>query len=171
MVGPERRVVQVVTGYAPERAEADSSRERRSNRAEWSAQSPCNRGGKPAREWISKRHSGKEVKQIIAELIPVLGAWGERFPDGKCRPGVQQDGLVGGPELRSLATPAGGQRVPKRVPFSGDPLRDGFASVDGHSELPGAIHKRKIVVPPYPGKTAGPVGKGIETGWPQPVPR
>ena len=31
------------------------------------------------REWTSKRQSGKDVKQIIAELTPVLGGWGNYF--------------------------------------------------------------------------------------------
>jgi RNA-directed DNA polymerase len=39
------------------------------------------------RELTSERQSGKDVKQIIVELNPVLRGWGN-FPDGQRRPGI-----------------------------------------------------------------------------------
>ena len=44
------------------------------------------------RELTSKRQSGKDVKQIIAELNPRTSRLGKLLPDGEYQSGVQQAG-------------------------------------------------------------------------------
>jgi RNA-directed DNA polymerase len=74
------------------------------------------------REITSKRQSGKEVKQIIAELTPVLRGWGNYFRTGNAdREFNKMDGFVV-KSLRRWQYRRGGQRPTKRDPFTGDQL-------------------------------------------------
>ena len=74
------------------------------------------------RELTSKRHSGKEVKQIIAELTPVLRGWGNYFRTGNAdREFNKMDAFVV-KSLRRWQYRRGGQRPTKRTPFTGDQL-------------------------------------------------
>ena len=74
------------------------------------------------RELTSKRYSGKDVKQIVAELTPVLRGWGNYFRTGKAdREFHKMDGFVVR-SLRRWQYRRGGQRPAKRAPFTGDPL-------------------------------------------------
>jgi RNA-directed DNA polymerase len=74
------------------------------------------------REVTSKRNSGKDVKQVIAELTPVLRGWGNYFRTGNAdREFNKIDRFV----IRSLwrwQFKRGGQRRTKRARFSGDQL-------------------------------------------------
>jgi RNA-directed DNA polymerase len=74
------------------------------------------------REITSPRQSGKDVKQIIAELTPVLRGWGNYFRTGNAdREFNQVDSFV----IRSLHRwqfRRGGQRLTKRAPFHSDQL-------------------------------------------------
>jgi group II intron reverse transcriptase/maturase len=74
------------------------------------------------RELTSKRQSGKEVKQIIAELTPVLRGWGNYFRTGNAdREFNKMDGFVV-KSLRRWQYRRGGQRPTRRAPFAGDQL-------------------------------------------------
>jgi len=74
------------------------------------------------RELTSKRQSGKDVKQIIAELTPVLRGWGNYFRTGNAdREFNKMDGFVV-KSLRGWQYRRGGQRPTKRKPFTGDQL-------------------------------------------------
>ena len=74
------------------------------------------------RELTSKRQSGKDVKQVIAELIPVLRGWGNYFRTGNAdREFNKMDGFVY-KSLRRWHFRRGGQRPTKRPAFSGDQL-------------------------------------------------
>jgi len=74
------------------------------------------------RELTSKRQSGKEVKQIIAELTPVLRGWGNYFRTGNAdREFNKMDGFVV-KSLRRWQYRRGGQRPTKRAPYTGDQL-------------------------------------------------
>jgi RNA-directed DNA polymerase len=74
------------------------------------------------REITSKRKSGKDVKQIVAELTPVLRGWGNYFRTGNAdREFNKMDGYVV-KSLRRWQYRRGGQRSTKRPPFSGDQL-------------------------------------------------
>lgn len=74
------------------------------------------------REMTSKRQSGKDVKQIIAELTPVLRGWGNYFRTGNAdREFNKMDSFV----YRSLSRwhyRRGGQRRTKRPFLTGDQL-------------------------------------------------
>ncbi len=73
------------------------------------------------RELTGPRHSGKEVKQIIAELTPVLRGWGNYFRTGNAdREFNKMDGFVV-KHLRRWQYRRGGRRPTKRAPFTGDP--------------------------------------------------
>jgi RNA-directed DNA polymerase len=74
------------------------------------------------REITSKRQSGQDVKQIIAELNPALRGWGNYFRTGTAdREFNQMDGYVV-KSLRRWQYRRGGQRPTKRLPFSGEQL-------------------------------------------------
>jgi RNA-directed DNA polymerase len=74
------------------------------------------------RELTSKQHSGKDVKQIIAELTPVLRGWGNYFRTGNAdREFNKMDGFVVR-SLRRWQYRRGGQRPTKRAPFPGELL-------------------------------------------------
>jgi len=78
---------------------------------------------------------------------------GKLFPDGQCRPGVQQDGFVRGQEPAALAIPARwatAHEAPSVHQRSAS--RNGSASAARHGALPGASHTQKIIVKPYAGK-------------------
>ena len=75
------------------------------------------------RELTSKRQSGKDVKQIIAQLNPVLRGWGNYFRTGNAdREFNKMDGFVV-QSLRRWQLRRGGQRATKRPLFTWDQLR------------------------------------------------
>lgn len=74
------------------------------------------------REMTSKRHSGKDVKQIMAELNPALRGWGNYFRTGNAdREFNRMDSFVV-TSLRRWQFRRCGQRSTKRPAFSGDQL-------------------------------------------------
>ena len=75
------------------------------------------------RELTDKRQSGKDVKQIIAELNPVLRGWGNYFRTGNAdREFNKMDAFVV-QSLRRWQYRRGGQRPTKRPRFTWDQLR------------------------------------------------
>ena len=70
----------------------------------------------------SKRQSGKEVKQIIAELTPVLRGWGNYFRTGNADREFNKMDYFVVKSLRRWQYRRGGQRPTKREPFTGDQL-------------------------------------------------
>ena len=87
---------------------------------------PCPKATKKlrdrVRELTSARQSGKDGKQIIAELTPVLRGWGNYFrtgnPTGEFK---KMDAYVIG-KLWRWQYRRGGQRPTKRAPFTGAQL-------------------------------------------------
>jgi group II intron reverse transcriptase/maturase len=74
------------------------------------------------RELTGKRQSGKDVKQIVAELTPVLRGWSNYFRTGNAdREFNQMDGFVV-KSLRRWQYRRGGQRATKRAPLTGELL-------------------------------------------------
>jgi len=74
------------------------------------------------RELTSKRQSGKDVKQIIAELTPVLRGWGNYFRTGNAdREFNRMDAFVV-QSLRRWQYRRGGQRPTRRPMFTWDQL-------------------------------------------------
>jgi RNA-directed DNA polymerase len=74
------------------------------------------------RELTDARQSGKDVKQIIAELNPVLRGWGNYFRTGNAdREFNKLDGFVFR-RLRRLQFRRGGQRATRQKAWTGDQL-------------------------------------------------
>ncbi len=74
------------------------------------------------RELTEARQSGKDVKQIIAELNPVLRGWGNYFRTGNAdREFNKLDGFVFH-RLRRWQRRQGGQRATRRKAWTGDQL-------------------------------------------------
>jgi group II intron reverse transcriptase/maturase len=74
------------------------------------------------RELTGKRQSGKEVKQIVAELTPVLRGWGNYFRTGNADREFNKMDYFVVKSLRRWQYRRGGQRATKREPFTGDQL-------------------------------------------------
>jgi group II intron reverse transcriptase/maturase len=74
------------------------------------------------RDITNKRNSGKDVKQIIAELTPVLRGWGNYFRTGNADRVFNKMDYFVIRSLRRWQQRRGGQRVTKRAPFTGDQL-------------------------------------------------
>ncbi len=74
------------------------------------------------RELTSKQQSGKEVRQIIAELTPVLRGWGNYFRTGNADREFNKMDYFVVKSLRRWQYRRGGQRATKRPPFTGDQL-------------------------------------------------
>src|SRR5579859_5420666 len=73
-------------------------------------------------ELTDARQSGKDVKQIIAELNPVLRGWGQYFRTGNAdREFNKMDGFVYR-RLQRWQHRRGGQRATNRKPWTGDQL-------------------------------------------------
>jgi group II intron reverse transcriptase/maturase len=74
------------------------------------------------RELTGKRQSGKEVKQIIAELTPVLRGWGNYFRTGNADREFNKMDYFVVQSLRRWQYRRGGQRPTKRPMFTWDQL-------------------------------------------------
>ena len=74
------------------------------------------------RELTSKRQSGKDVKQIVAELTPVLRGWGNYFRTGNADREFNQMDCFVVKSRRRWQYRRGGQRPTKRAPLTGDQL-------------------------------------------------
>ncbi len=74
------------------------------------------------RELTSKRQGGKDVKQIIAELTPVLRGWGNYFRTGNADREFNAVDAFVVQSLRRWQYRRGGQRTTKRPMFTWDQL-------------------------------------------------
>jgi len=74
------------------------------------------------RELTGKRQYGKDVKQIVAELTPVLRGWGNYFRTGNADREFNKMDYFVVRSLRRWQYRRGGQRPTKRAPFTGDQL-------------------------------------------------
>jgi group II intron reverse transcriptase/maturase len=99
------------------------------------------------RELTSKRHSGKDVKEIIAALNPVLRGWGNYFRTGNAdREFNRMDRFVVS-SLRRWQSRRGGQRAARRPPFSWDQLRQmGLYRLMGTVKYPSQAAPRRSSV-------------------------
>jgi len=147
MVRPERRVVPA--GASPVRVSAGAPGSTLEPGGEirpsqWLEAGVMEDGTVRQREGSEANHRGTDTR---------ASRLGELFPDGECRPGVQQGGLVRGQELAPLAAPAGWAAADDaRSIHRRSALRDGSAQVAGHGEIPGASHTQKIIVKPCAGE-------------------
>jgi RNA-directed DNA polymerase len=118
------------------------------------------------REITGKRQSGRDVKQIIAELTPVLRGWGNYFRTGNAdREFNKMDSFV----VRSLHRwqyRRGGQRATRRPPWTGDQLHGmGLHRLMGTVKYPAqATPRRPSVSRMRENRTYGLKGGSMETG-------
>ena len=121
------------------------------------------------REITSKRQSGKEVKQLVAELTPVLRGWGNYFRTGNAdRKFNQMDSYVVH-KLRCWQYRRGGQRPTKRPPFTRQQLYGmGLHRLMGRVGYPSQATPRRSSVSRVP-ETARTVCKGVT--WYRAAPR
>ena len=103
------------------------------------------------RELTSKRQSGKDVKQIVAELTPVIRGWGNYFRTGNAdREFNKMDSFVV-MSLRRWQYRRGGQRPAKRAPFTGDQLYSmGLHKLMGTVKYPAQATPRRSSVSRVP---------------------
>jgi RNA-directed DNA polymerase len=96
------------------------------------------------RETTRKRQSGKDGKQIIAELTPVLRGWGNYFRTGNAdREFNQMDRFVVR-SLRRWQYRRGGQRATQRPPFTSQQLyRMGLYKLQGTVRYPAQATPRR----------------------------
>jgi RNA-directed DNA polymerase len=74
------------------------------------------------RQITGKQNSGKDVKQVIAELTPVLRGWGNYFRTGNADREFNKMDRYVVRSLRRWQYRRGGQRPTKRPPWTGDQL-------------------------------------------------
>ena len=117
------------------------------------------------RELTSKRQSGKDVKQLIVELNPVLRGWGNYFRTGNAdRVFNQMDSFVV-MSLRRWQHRRGGQRPTKRPPFSSERLYGmGLHQLQGTVQYPAHATPRRSSLSRVPENgTHGLKGDAMET--------
>ena len=120
------------------------------------------------REITDSRQSGKDVKQVIAELNPVLRGWGNYFRTGTCsREFLKMDGFVYHRITRWFYR-RGGQRPTKQAPWNGQQLHDmGLYRLRGHVRYAAqATPVRSSVSRVRENRTHGLKGDSMETGRP-----
>jgi RNA-directed DNA polymerase len=118
------------------------------------------------RELTSKRGSGKDVKQIVAELTPVLRAWGNDFRTGNADRAFNKKDSFVVKRLRRWQHRRGGQRPAKRAPFTGDQLYGmGLHKLMGTVKYPSQATPRRSSLSRVPENgTHGLKGNYMETG-------
>jgi RNA-directed DNA polymerase len=119
------------------------------------------------RELTSKQQSGKDVKQIIAELTPVLRGWGNYFRTGNADREFNKMDYFVVKSLRRWQFRRSGQRAMKRAPFTGDQLHGmGLHRLMGTVKYPAqATPVRSSLSRVRENRTHGLKGGSMETGW------
>jgi RNA-directed DNA polymerase len=121
------------------------------------------------RELSSKRQSGKDVKQIIAELTPVLRGWGNYFRTGNADREFNKMDTFVVKSLRRWQYRRGGQRPTKRPMFTWDQLYGmGLHRLMGTVKYPTQATPRRSSLSRVPENGMhGLKGGSMETGWQQ----
>jgi len=124
------------------------------------------------RELTSKRQSGKDVKQIIAALTPVLRGWGNYFRTGNAdREFNKMDAFVV-QSLRRWQYRRGGQRPTKRPTFTWDQLYGmGLHRLMGTVKYPSQATPRRSSLSRVPENGTHGLKGEIRNGLAKPVPR
>jgi RNA-directed DNA polymerase len=124
------------------------------------------------RELTSKRQSGKEVKQIIAELTPVLRGWGNYFRTGNADREFNKMDYFVVQSLRRWQYRRGGQRPTKRDPFTGNQLYGmGLHKMMGTVKYPAQATPRRSSVSRVPENGTHGLKGEIRNGLESPAPR
>src|SRR5262249_2174840 len=120
------------------------------------------------REITNKRQSGKDVKQLIVELNPVLRGWGNYFRTGNAdRQFTSMDHFVA-QSLRRWQYRRGGQRPPRRLSFTHAQFYAlGLHRLMGTVRYPSQATPRRSSLSRVPENgTHGLKGDAMETGQP-----
>jgi group II intron reverse transcriptase/maturase len=118
------------------------------------------------RQLTDSRHSGEDVKQIIAKLNPVLRGWGHYFRTGTAdREFIRMDDFVYRRLVRWFYR-RGGQRATKHAPWPRPQLHGmGLYRLRGTVRYPAQATPQKIIVKPCAGKPHARFERGLmETG-------
>jgi len=121
------------------------------------------------REITSKRQSGKDVKQLIVELNPVLRGWGNYFRTGNAERKFNSMDYFVGTSLRGWQYRRGGQRATRRPGFTQAQLYAmGLPRLMGTVRYPAQATPRRSSLSRVPenGKH-GLKGDAMETGQPR----
>jgi group II intron reverse transcriptase/maturase len=121
------------------------------------------------RELTDARAAGKDLKQVIEDLTPILRGWGNYFRTGNAdREFNQLDGFVYQRLTRWLYR-RGGQRAQRRTVWSSPQFWEmGLHKLQGTVCYPSHATPSKTIVKPYAGKPHVRFERGLmETGWPQ----
>jgi group II intron reverse transcriptase/maturase len=121
------------------------------------------------REITSKRHSGNDVKRIIAELTPVLRGWGNYFRTGNANREFNKMDHFVWQSLRRWHYRCGGQRATKRPSFTSDQLHGmGLHRLMGTVRYPAQATPRRSSLSRVPENGAhGLKGDAMETDQPR----
>jgi RNA-directed DNA polymerase len=124
------------------------------------------------RELTDKRHSGKDVKQIIAELTPVLRGWGNYFRTGNADREFNKMDTFVVQSLRRWQYRRGGQRTTKRKPFTGELLYGmGLHRLRGTVKYPAQATPRRSSLSRVPENGTHGLKGEFRNGLAQPEPR
>jgi group II intron reverse transcriptase/maturase len=118
------------------------------------------------RELTSKRQSGKDVKQVIADLNPVLRGWGNYFRTGNADREFNKMDTFVARSLRRWQRRRGGQRTAKRPRFTSLQLQGmGLHRLQGTVSYPAQAAPRRSSLSRVPENgTHGLKGDTMETG-------
>src|SRR5215469_5659217 len=121
------------------------------------------------REITSKQHSGKDVRQLIAELNPVLRGWGNYFRTGTAEREFNSVDHFVVQCLRRWQYRRGGQRPTKRPRFTHDQLHAmGLHRLMGTVRYPAQATPRRSSLSRVPENgTHGLKGDEMDTGQPR----
>jgi len=121
------------------------------------------------RELTSARQSGKDVKQLIVELNPVLRGWGNYFRTGNSDREFHQMDYFVVKRVQRWQHRRGGQRPTKRPPLTSDQLYGlGLHRLMGTVHYPAQATPRRSSLSRVPENgTHGLKGDAMETGQPR----
>jgi group II intron reverse transcriptase/maturase len=120
------------------------------------------------REITGRRAAGKDLKQVIGELNPVLHGWGNYFRTGNAdREFNKMDAFVYR-RLTGWLYRRGGQRAPRSIKWTSQMFwAMGLHRLQGTVRYPSQASSPKIIVKPYAGKPHVRFERGyMETGQP-----
>jgi RNA-directed DNA polymerase len=131
---------------------------------------PCPKATKKLRDRVreitGKRASGRDVKQMVAELTPVLRGWGNYFRTGNADREFNKMDTFVYRRLRRWQVRRGGQRAAKRPAWTGEQLYGmGLHRLQGTVKYPTqATSRRSSLSRMRENRTYGLKGGYMETG-------
>jgi group II intron reverse transcriptase/maturase len=121
------------------------------------------------REMTDARAAGKDLKQMIEELTPILRGWGNYFRTGNANREFNRMDTFVYRRLTRWLYRRGGQRARRSVQWTSQGFwAMGLHKLQGTVRYPSQATPPKIIVKPYAGKPHVRFERGyMETGWRQ----